>query len=98
GRALLGPTPCSCAARSFSCQRAIKKPAFQGGLFGNPIVLWILPTPAAPWICHHNGVIRDLPMGAHKYAARPTLPFARGFGFGKSQHAQLGSRNKKPAF
>jgi len=55
-------------------------------------VLWILPTPAALWICRHNGVIRDLPMGAHKYAARPALPFAHRFGFGESQHFQLWSR------
>ncbi len=31
-------------------------------------------------------------MGAHKYAARPTLPLAHRFGFGKSQHSQLWSR------
>ena len=62
------------------------------------MVLWILPTPAAPWICRHDGVIDDLPMGAHKYATRPTLPVARRFGFGESQHSQLSSCNKKPAF
>ena len=55
-------------------------------------MLWILPTPAAPWICRHDGVIDDLPMGAHKYATRPTFPFARRFGFGESQHSQLWSR------
>ena len=49
-------------------------------------MLWILPTPAAPWICRHDGVIDDLPMGAHKYAVRPTLPFAHRFGFKESQH------------
>ena len=52
-------------------------------------MLWILPTPAAPWICRHDGVIDDVPIGAHKYAARPTLPFARRFGFEESQHFQL---------
>jgi hypothetical protein len=31
-------------------------------------------------------------MGAHKYAARPTLPLAHRFGFGESQHSQLWSR------
>jgi len=66
-----------------------KSPLFRAGFFWNPIVLWILPTPAAPWICRHDGVIDDLTMGAHKYAARPTLPFAHRFGFGESQHFQL---------
>ena len=53
------------------------------------MVLWILPTPAAPWIGRHNGVIRDLPMGEHGYAARPALPFAHRFVFEESRHFQL---------
>jgi hypothetical protein len=53
------------------------------------MVLWILPTPAAPGICRHNGVTRDVLMGARKYAARPALPFARRFGFKGSQHFKL---------
>jgi hypothetical protein len=75
----------------FSCQRAIKKPAFQGGLVGNPMMLWILPTPAAPWICRHDGVIEDVTMGARKYAVRPALPLALRFGFKESRHSQLWS-------
>ena len=52
-------------------------------------MLWILPNPAAPWICRHDGVIDDVSIGAHKYAERPTWPFAHRFGFGESQHFQL---------
>jgi hypothetical protein len=55
------------------------------------MVLWILPTPAAPWICRHDGAIDDLTMGAHKYAVRPTLPFAHRSGFKESRHSQLWS-------
>jgi hypothetical protein len=66
-----------------------KKARFLGGPLRIRTLLWILPTPAAPWICRHNGVIDDLPMGAHKYARRPTLPFAHRFGFGESQHCEL---------
>ena len=55
-------------------------------------MLWILPTPAVPWIGRYDGVIDDEPMGAHKCAARPTLPLAHRFGFGESQHFQPWSR------
>ena len=53
------------------------------------MVLWILPTPAATWIGRHDGAIDDVPIGAHKYAARPTLPVAPRFEFEESQHFQL---------
>jgi hypothetical protein len=52
-------------------------------------VLWILLTPAAPWICRHDGVIDDVRMGAHKYATRPTWPLARRFRFEEFQHCEL---------
>ncbi len=81
-------------------QKAIKKPAFWGGLAWNPVVLWILPAPAVPWIGRYDSVINDVPMGAHKCAGRPTLPLAHRFGFGESQHSQLWSRrldsNQRP--
>jgi len=75
----------------FQLSKSNKKARFLGRAVLESDLLWILPTPAAPWIGRHDGVIDDLTMGAHKYAVRPTLPFALRFGFKASQHFQLWS-------
>ena len=68
--------------------KSIKKARFEGELLRIRTVLWILPTPAAPWICRHDRAT-DLPGSKHKYAMRPILPLASCFRFGESQHFQL---------
>ena len=76
---------------AFQLSKSIKQKTRLGAGLLNPDSGWILPAPAAPWIRRHDGVIDDLPMGAHEYAARPTLPLALRFGFGESQHDRSGA-------